>query len=113
MLRTDVGGDPVGGWLVDIHDGDNHGVYSPTAATAVEALTAALEMHRAKFNLPHPEPLSLASQMSDPGPLVGAGLTGANDGSTAPGPAQAKQADPAATLAANDATPPPDAPSAA
>ena len=46
MLRITVGGDPAGGYLVDIHDGERHGVYSPTGVdTDIDALRAALQQH--------------------------------------------------------------------
>lgn len=43
--RVTVGGDPEGGWLVDVHDGVHAGVYSPDAVDADEAKAKALDMH--------------------------------------------------------------------
>jgi hypothetical protein len=43
--RITAGGDVDGGWLVDIHDGDRHGVYRPEAETAEEAREKALAEH--------------------------------------------------------------------
>ena len=43
--RVTVGGDPAGGWSVDVHDGTHFGVYSPEAGSAEEAKSAALDMH--------------------------------------------------------------------
>lgn len=43
--RVTVGGDAESGWMVDVHDGDRHGAYSPEAADADEARTKALAMH--------------------------------------------------------------------
>lgn len=44
-LRLSVGGDPEGGWLVDIHDGARHETYRPEAATLPEALMTAWREH--------------------------------------------------------------------
>ena len=44
-LRCQVQGDRDGGWIVDIHDGEAHDTYSPTAATAEEAAVLALLEH--------------------------------------------------------------------
>ena len=40
-------GDPVGGWIVHVHDGDKAASYSPDAADAVEAVNKAMALHRA------------------------------------------------------------------
>lgn len=48
-MRVHVGGDAQRGWSVDIHDGTNHGVYSPEAADAHEALDKAYAMHTEAF----------------------------------------------------------------
>ena len=48
-LRREVSGDAEGGWIVDLHDGDNSGTYQPEAATADEALAKAEAAHVAKF----------------------------------------------------------------
>lgn len=55
-LRLSVGGDPDGGWLVDIHDGDRNEVYRPEASkTAAEAAVAALIQHDPGLELPDSE----------------------------------------------------------
>lgn len=54
-IRTHVTGDAEHGWIVDIHDGTNHGAYSPEAPDAETADRLANEMHKAKF-YPEPEP---------------------------------------------------------
>lgn len=41
-LRITVDGDPDGGWLVEIHDGDAIKVYRPEGDTPLAALSAAL-----------------------------------------------------------------------
>ena len=46
-----VGGDAVGGWIVDIHDGTNWGTYHPKAATTDEARQMAHDEHCAKFSV--------------------------------------------------------------
>jgi hypothetical protein len=43
--RISVNGDAEAGWIVDVHDGDRQGVYSPDGKTAAEAITAALKEH--------------------------------------------------------------------
>lgn len=43
--KTKVSGDAVGGWIVEIHDGDRYGTYSPEAADAEAALAAAWKLH--------------------------------------------------------------------
>lgn len=40
-----VSGDAEGGWIVDVHDGDKHGVYSPKGKTIEEVKEAALKEH--------------------------------------------------------------------
>ena len=47
--RVIVGGDAHGGWLIDIHDGEHHGVYSPAAGDEAAALAAAWDEHNARF----------------------------------------------------------------
>ena len=47
-IKIDVTGDPVGGWIVDVHDGIRNEVYWPVAATKEEAYQAALDAHRTK-----------------------------------------------------------------
>lgn len=41
-LRLSVGGDPDGGWLVDIHDGDRSEVYRPPGENVKTVTLAAL-----------------------------------------------------------------------
>ena len=43
-LRLSVGGDPDGGWLVDLHDGDKNMLFRPGSSckTAAHAAMAAL-----------------------------------------------------------------------
>ena len=41
-LRLSVGGDPDGGWLVDIHDGDRNELYRPTGEHIGTVTLAAL-----------------------------------------------------------------------
>lgn len=70
--RVSVGGDPTGGWMVDIHDGENHGVYSPEAADAEEAERLARDAHTAAHHPDQAEPFSDTSdngfvgEISDP-----------------------------------------------
>jgi hypothetical protein len=44
-----VDGDAKGGWIVEIHDGANGGVYSPAARDADQARETAIAEHGAKF----------------------------------------------------------------
>jgi hypothetical protein len=44
-LFTKVSGTAEGGWIVEIHDGVRFGTYSPSAATADEALAKGREIH--------------------------------------------------------------------
>ena len=44
-----VEGDPVGGWIVDVHDGQNWGVYFPAAPDAATAEADAIAQHNAKY----------------------------------------------------------------
>ena len=57
-----VTGDAENGWIVDVHDGDKHGVYYPKGKDAAEVEEAALKAHGYK------KPASPASPM----PPVGA-----------------------------------------
>lgn len=41
-LRLSVGGDPDGGWLVDIHDGDRSEVYRPPGESVKTVILAAV-----------------------------------------------------------------------
>jgi hypothetical protein len=46
MLNISVGGDAAGGYLVDVHDGDRHGVYRPAdVANDHEAFASAIQQH--------------------------------------------------------------------
>lgn len=45
MLKIHVDGNASGGYVVDIADGDKHGVYQPAAGSDVEALVMALKEH--------------------------------------------------------------------
>ena len=47
--RVIVDGDAEKGWIVDIHDGVNHGVYSPEASDAEAAKAEALALHAKAF----------------------------------------------------------------
>lgn len=49
-LKITVDGDAKGGWIVGVHDGDNHDSYSPEAESAEEAAAKAAQMHYAAFN---------------------------------------------------------------
>jgi hypothetical protein len=49
--RVIAGGDHLGGWLIDIHDGVNQGVYSPVTADVDSATAAAWSEHNARFGL--------------------------------------------------------------
>lgn len=44
-LRVSVSGDPDGGWIVDVHDGDRHGVYHPRGVDLIQAMMAGLREH--------------------------------------------------------------------
>lgn len=43
--QTNVDGNPEGGWIVDVHDGEQAGTYHPDAPNAWEAAAKAKEMH--------------------------------------------------------------------
>lgn len=45
MLNISVGGDPEGGYLVDVHDGDKRGVYRPQAGDDHAAFASAVKEH--------------------------------------------------------------------
>lgn len=45
MLNISVGGDPAGGYLVDVHDGDKRGTYTPQATNDHGAFIAAIKEH--------------------------------------------------------------------
>jgi hypothetical protein len=46
MLKLSVGGDPEGGYLVEVHDGEKFGLYRPEGVTTdVDALIAAMKDH--------------------------------------------------------------------
>ena len=64
--RVTVGGDAVGGWLVDIHDGDKNVAYSPEAATAEEAEDKARIAHGLPPVHTPPEPVVAAEPQSVP-----------------------------------------------
>lgn len=51
-LRVTVGGDPEGGWMVDVHDGDRNEIYRPDGShkTPGEAALAALVEHCPDLN---------------------------------------------------------------
>lgn len=44
-LRVTVGGDPVGGFMVDVHDGQSNLVYCYDGGTQNDAVTKALAAH--------------------------------------------------------------------
>lgn len=50
--RITGGGDAVGGFMIDIHDGSNQGAYTVTAQTLVEAENKAKAEHVARFHAP-------------------------------------------------------------
>lgn len=56
-IRVDATGDAVGGWIVDVHDGERNEVYRPEAATKEEAAEAALNAHM-KLYFPEGHPLA-------------------------------------------------------
>lgn len=60
--RIEIGGDPEGGWLIDIHDGVNHAVYRPNGKKDTEAVAAAVKEHNDLF---YPGK-SAAEQMQNP-----------------------------------------------
>ena len=75
MLRLSVGGDAEGGYLVDVHDGDRQGVYSPTAKTAAEAIQKALKEHAGekepeKDDKDDKKPAALATQATPNRPVA-------------------------------------------
>jgi hypothetical protein len=49
FLREHVSGDAEGGWIVDLHDGFYHSVYSPVAETAEAALAMAHDEFKKAF----------------------------------------------------------------
>ena len=48
-MGTKVSGDAEKGWIVEVHDGDNFGAYSPEAADAAEAQAKAEAAHAELF----------------------------------------------------------------
>jgi hypothetical protein len=68
-MRIDASGDPVGGWMVDIHDGVNQGLYRPDAPDRDAAVVAAIAAHRAAF--PKPDP-NAPQVVEPPSPLAAA-----------------------------------------
>lgn len=48
-LHVTAGGDAEGGWMVDIHDGQNSAVYSTEGGTLETAIKAALSDHAKAF----------------------------------------------------------------
>lgn len=78
-MRVSVGGDPKGGWLVDIHDGENHSCQSPEGANGRAAAEAAVQAHCKAFEVkdapslddcdltvpPEPEDAAGAGQSTD------------------------------------------------
>lgn len=55
-----VSGDAEHGWIVDVHDGDKHGVYYPKGKDAEEVEDAALKAHGYK------KPAPVAAKKEDP-----------------------------------------------
>ena len=55
MLKVYVDGDPKGGYIVDVHDGDRFGTYHPDAKNDLQALSMALDEHFPKHE-PAAEP---------------------------------------------------------
>jgi hypothetical protein len=65
-LRIHVTGDPDGGWIVDLHDGDKQGTYRPTAGTVQEAAIDAINEHFPQIPAQGPmPPAELGSQAPD------------------------------------------------
>lgn len=50
-VRVTVSGSAEAGWIIDIHDGTNWGVYHPDAADADAAKAAALADHGKAFDV--------------------------------------------------------------
>jgi hypothetical protein len=55
-MQVTIGGNARGGWLVDVHDGVNSGVYSPRASNDETAREKAIGMHRKAFRLAENDP---------------------------------------------------------
>lgn len=83
--RIEIGGDPEGGWLIDIHDGVNHAVYRPNGKKDTEAVAAAVKEHNDLFypgksaaeqmQNPMVEPEFIRPSPSDLAPASSLGLT--------------------------------------
>lgn len=69
-MRVTVGGDPEGGWLVDIHDGTEWGVYHPEAADAETAKAAALKAHCEAYPYQIVEPIEPVVALVSPIPPI-------------------------------------------
>lgn len=97
-IRVIPGGDPEGGWLIDVHDGENSAVYNPTGATMDAAVAAALADHRKAFpkapaesdytpTEPAPEPEAQSNEASEPAAAPALEDTPTTDEGAAPAPA--------------------------
>lgn len=92
-IRVTVGGDPEGGWLVDIHDGENSQVYNPAGKTADDAVASALKDHREAFKNASKEddyvPADAAQAEADETTSADEGAAPAPVASTEPAPTSA------------------------
>ena len=62
-----VSGDAVGGWHVEIHDGDNFKVHNPDAPDADAARQAGIDAHTAMF---FPEEVGIPAQQETAGEVA-------------------------------------------
>ena len=62
--RITGGGDAVGGFMIDIHDGVNQGAYIVTAQTLVEAENKAKAEHVERFHAPNAAPGTIAQHVA-------------------------------------------------
>ena len=65
--RISVNGDPEAGWIVDVHDGDRHGTYSPDGKNATEVIAKALKMHAGDDKDDKPAPAAASRPPADKG----------------------------------------------
>lgn len=55
QTRVSVSGDAESGWIVDVHDGDKQGTYTPTGKTVAAVIAAAMKEHAADEEPEHVE----------------------------------------------------------
>lgn len=101
-LRVTVGGDAAGGFLVDIHDGENSTVYNPQGVgNTNEAVAAALKDHGSAFPKAPTENDYVPQESAYPAPAASEGdpaaeVTEQTDTASATDPVPAAEAAPQA-----------------